>query len=133
MDLAQPARNDQALHDTHARGAELGPAEIPVLAAHRNHPQRALQMIRVYGHIRIREKDFQAQAALRTYSSAWVKGLLDHLCVAPLSPAGGLRFSGATRSSASSRQILWSVCARRLSIRRQRLCARIEQALPYTA
>ena len=43
----QSAGDDQTLHDSDVFGAELGPAEVPVLAPHGDNTQTALQLIGV--------------------------------------------------------------------------------------
>ena len=56
IDVVQPESDDEALHDPDVLRAELGPTKIPVFPAERNGAQRALQVIRVEGHVRIGEK-----------------------------------------------------------------------------
>src|SRR5262249_16998399 len=55
---------DQALHDAGMLGADLGPAEEPVLFSHRDHAQGTLEMVRVHRHVGVAEEDLQAHAAL---------------------------------------------------------------------
>ena len=50
IDAVQATGDDQALNDTDMLGAEFRPAEIPILSAHGNGPQRPLQVIGVDGH-----------------------------------------------------------------------------------
>src|SRR6266704_1283007 len=45
-------------------GSELGPAEEPVPAAHRDRTQRALEVVRIDRHVGIVEEDLQPQASL---------------------------------------------------------------------
>src|SRR6266853_1100007 len=45
-------------------GSELGPAEEPVPAAHRDRTQRALEVVRVDRHVGIVEENLQPQASL---------------------------------------------------------------------
>ena len=63
VDAMEAAGHDQALYDAHLLGAELGPAEIPVLPAHGDGPQGAFQVIGVDRHVRVGEEYFQSQAA----------------------------------------------------------------------
>ena len=63
VDAMKAARDDQTLHDAHVFGAELGPAEVPILASHGNHTQSALQMIGVQRQARIAEEQLEPSAA----------------------------------------------------------------------
>jgi len=60
VDVVQAARDEQALHDPDVLGAKLGPTEVPVFPAHRNHAQRALEMVGVDRHVRIRQNSEEA-------------------------------------------------------------------------
>ena len=51
IDVMQSACHQQALHDANVPGAEFGPAEQPISATHRNHPQGAFQMVGIDRHI----------------------------------------------------------------------------------
>jgi len=47
VDVVQTAGDDKRVGDANVLGPELGPGEIPVLAAHGNDSQLALEMVRV--------------------------------------------------------------------------------------
>ncbi len=59
VDLMQPAGDDQALHDADLGGAEFGPAEIPVLATHRNDPQRPFEVVGIDRDIGVGQIDLE--------------------------------------------------------------------------
>ena len=52
------------LYDANMLGTQLGPTEQPIFATHRNHPQRALQMVGVNRYRRIIEVDLQPHPPL---------------------------------------------------------------------
>jgi hypothetical protein len=60
----QSAGYDQALDDTDVLRAEFGPAEKPGSAAHGNHTQCPLQVVRIDGHIRVGKENLEADATL---------------------------------------------------------------------
>ena len=64
VDPVQPARRKQTLQDADVLRAEFRPAEQPVLAAHGDRPQGALEMVRVDRHVRLIEEDTELIAAL---------------------------------------------------------------------
>ena len=63
VNAVEPTSHDEALHDAHMFGAQLGPAKVPVFATHRNGPQRALEMVGIHRYVRIGEKYLQPQPA----------------------------------------------------------------------
>lgn len=65
IDVVQPAGCQQALHNADMLGAKFGPAEQPVLLTHRDHPQGALEMVRVDRYLRVLQVDRQADPALK--------------------------------------------------------------------
>ena len=64
IDVMQSACHQQALHDANMLRAKFGPTEQPISAAHRNHPQGALQMVGVDRHIRVVQIDLKSRAPL---------------------------------------------------------------------
>lgn len=50
--------------DAGVLGAELSPAEVPVLAAHGDRPQRPLEVIRVERHVRVGQEHLQPHSPL---------------------------------------------------------------------
>ena len=64
IDAVQSASDDEALHDAKMLGAELGPAEQPVFAPHRDDTQAALQMIGVQRQVRIIEEQLEPSPTL---------------------------------------------------------------------
>lgn len=65
VDTVEHAGGDQALDAPHVLGAHFGPAEEPVLPAHRDHAQRPLQVVRVDRHVWVREKDLEPGPTLQ--------------------------------------------------------------------
>ena len=74
VDLVQATGGDQALHNADLLGAELGPAEIPVFPAHGNYPQRALQVIRIDGHVRVTQEYLELYPAIADVFQCLGKG-----------------------------------------------------------
>jgi len=64
IDVVQPTCRQQALHNSDVFGAQLGPAEQPVLFTHRNDPQSTLEVVCVDRHLRVIQVDRQAHPAL---------------------------------------------------------------------
>ena len=64
IDVMQPTGDQQALHDANMLRAKFGPTRQPVFAAHRNHPQGALQMVGVDRHIRVVQIDLESRPPL---------------------------------------------------------------------
>ena len=64
VDVVQPAGCQQALHNAAMFGAQLSPAEQPVLLSHRYDPQGALEMVRIDRYLRVIQVDRQADPAL---------------------------------------------------------------------
>ena len=73
-DLVQTTGREQTLDDADLFGAELGPGEQPITAAHGNHSQGALEVVGVHGHIRIIQEDFQPYATLARIAECLSKG-----------------------------------------------------------
>ena len=64
IDLVESAGYDQALHDPDVFGPEFGPAEHPVLAPHRNRPQRPFQRVGIDRDVWIGQIDLQPESPL---------------------------------------------------------------------
>jgi hypothetical protein len=64
VNTMEAAGHDEALHDANVLRAQFSPTEIPTLPPHWDSSQRALQMVRVHGHLRVSQKYFQPRAAL---------------------------------------------------------------------
>ncbi len=47
IDVVQPIGGQQAMDNANVPGAQLGLAEQPVLVTHRDHSQRAFELVRV--------------------------------------------------------------------------------------
>lgn len=62
IDVMQPARGQQALDDADVFGAQFGPCEQPIAAAHGNDAQCPLKMIRVDRHVGIVEVNLKARS-----------------------------------------------------------------------
>jgi len=69
VDAVQAAGDEEGLDDADVFGTELGSAKEPGFSAHRNDPQRALDMVSIDRNIGIGEKNFEARAGARAHSS----------------------------------------------------------------
>jgi hypothetical protein len=74
VNAVEPTSHNQALHDADLFGAQLGPTKIPILSAHWNNTQRALQMVGVQRHLGVGEKYFQPQPPLTHIVESFRKG-----------------------------------------------------------
>lgn len=57
------ACDDERLNDADVLGAELGPAEVPVLAPHWDHSQCTLEVVRVERHIGVGQEQLEPRSA----------------------------------------------------------------------
>src|ERR1035437_9686557 len=98
IDVVQPAGDEQALYDADVFGTKLGPTEIPIFSAHRDHPQSTFQMIGIDCDIGIVEIDRESIATLtyvgqrRHERTAGQKTLRFELFVDPVEQATYHRF-----------------------------------------
>ena len=74
VDVVQPAGGQQALHNADVLGAQLSPAEQPVLFAHWDHPQGAFEVVRVDRYLRVIKIDRQPDPALTDIGQRSEKG-----------------------------------------------------------
>ena len=65
VDAVHLAADDEALEDAHVLGADFGPAEEPILAAHRDDAQGAFYLIGVQRDLGVRQEEHQ-----RVFTSA---------------------------------------------------------------
>ena len=64
VDLVQSTGHDQRLDDADVLGAELCPAEVPVLAPHGDYSQCALEVIRIERHVWVAQEHFEPGSSL---------------------------------------------------------------------
>lgn len=108
VDVVQPAGGQQALHNADVLGAQLSPAEQPVLFAHWDHPQGAFEVVRVDRHLRVIQIEGQPDPALTDIRQRSEKGaarqesLVEESCpgVAPTAGPKATTLPSAVTSSA---------------------------------
>lgn len=74
VDVVQPPGSQHALHNADVLGAQLSPAEQPVLFSHWDHPQSAFEVVRVDRYLRVIQIDRQPDPALTDVRQRSEKG-----------------------------------------------------------
>jgi len=63
IDALEPAGAQEALDDTQVLGSQFGPTKEPIFPAQRDGADLAFDGIRIYGHVRILQKDLEGAFA----------------------------------------------------------------------
>ncbi len=101
IDVVQDTGRDQALCPADFLGAHLGPTEEPVLPPHRNRAERSLEVVRVDGHLGVRQENLESLLSMECVVRRlrervrWKQSRLGHLLLQPLEELSHDQFAPA--------------------------------------